>query len=190
MRKLLPFLLILFAITANAQSLPQVAPKGKGYYIKLTPQPPNGLSCLVGPYRSLAVVRDINGSMQGAHNFACHLTGTYAACHPILGNGMAYPKNYPYTASTNAAVPVGHRIPSDDALLLPLQGNPRPKPGLYGLYYGNDGSCVAYPKAQRAKYAALVQAGQGIFPYYSDSKCPNWPYFQIGIFNNTDGACE
>ncbi len=140
-----------------------------GWYIQIQPIP-NGPTALIGPWAWYAAAADFDGSMLYSHPFQCHLTGNPADCR-VTGNGMAYTRGTPY--------PPAHQIPSSGPVKLPWGTIPR-QYGWYRLYYSNDGTPTVFPKAQNAKYRALVLSGQGVFPRYLNVNCPGWPFFFVG----------
>lgn len=180
-------------LTPKPSATPTPVPHVKqAWYIRITPNPPNGPSFLIGPWWDYAVAADLDGSMLYGHPFACHNTGPHPPSNcRIMGNGMAYPANWAWVSNgATVRVPPVHQIPSSGPILLPVAGNPSLR-GWYGLYYGNDGTGLAYPRSQRAVYAAKVKVGQGLFPRYSDMACPMAPYFLIGSrLGQQDYACE
>lgn len=149
-----------------------------GWYYQIQPNPPSGPTCLIGYWKGYTAAADLGGGLLYLHSFQCHLTGG-SVCNAILGNGLAYPKDWPWVSIGNQRVPDAHRIPADAPVQLPIAGNPH-QHGWYSLYYAPDGTCTVFPKKQAAKYQALVAAGQGVIPWYADTKCPGWPFFFVG----------
>ena len=162
----------------------QDAPDGMGYYIEIQPVA-NGPTAYIGPWKSLAAARDVDGSMLYSHPFACHITGPHPPSNcRNTGNGIAYPAGQPYLPA--------HQIPSSDAVLLPTATTPGQAPGWYRLYYANDGTPTVFPRAQNRKYRALVRSHQGTFTEYKNVGCPGWPFFLVGKGGDGagDGACD
>jgi len=54
----------------------QDAPNGMSYYIEIQPVA-NGPMAYIGPWKSLAAARDVDGSMLYSHPLACHITGPH-----------------------------------------------------------------------------------------------------------------
>ena len=146
-----------------------------GWFFTITP-PNGGPSFPVGPYSNLSYCRDMLGSALYAHPFACHLGRP--ECQNI-GNGFAYPKDFPYPVSAD------RQIPSDDC----FEENSRVsnlRRGWYFLFYtatgGSVEKCSSYHKFQR-----LTEEIPGDeIANYSDMRCPGAPCFSVGF----DTACE
>ncbi len=164
-----------------------------GWYFTIQPNTAGGPVTLIGPWPAnwYAGAADVLGSMLYLHSFNCHLTGSATDCVPIYGNGMAYPKNYPWVSKGTTRVPLQFQIPGSGPIKLPLVGNPH-QYGWYGLYYDRtSGLATVFPKAQWPKYKALIKAGKGIMPLYANNRCPGWPFFFVGSGpGQNDFACN
>jgi hypothetical protein len=166
------------------QSANKTVAAKQAWYFPVVPPPGDGPVFYVGPYNSLAGCRDMYGSAIYSHPYACHITGPHppSNCRNI-GNGFAYPKDYPYPVPPTQAI-VGLYNGGDCAKL--DRSKDDPKSGWYFLFYGPNDSFVAKCKEYKtdAKLSAYNPAYQ--LGYYHDMSCPGAPCFSIGF----DSACN
>jgi hypothetical protein len=167
-----------------SQSVNTPAPVKEAWYFPVVPPPGDGAVFYVGPYKTLGGCRDMYGSAIYSHPFACHFTGPHppSNCRNI-GNGFAYPKDYPYPVPPNDAI-VGLYEGCD--CMKRARTKDDPKTGWYFLFYGPNGSIAAKCKdykadAKLSAYNPAYQVG-----YYENMRCPGAPCFSIGF----DSACD
>jgi len=165
-----------------------------GWYFTVSPPAGDGPMFNVGPWPNTvlghAQCNDTLGSALQSHPFACHQTGPNppANCRN-LGNGFAYPANYPYPPT----VPI---VSNQGCVLLPRNKATDLPQGLYALVYTPNGSYAA--KKGDGRYEAAEKRAKSdprwAVGYYANSKndpplwgvCPDAPFFEVG----GDDACN
>lgn len=187
--------LLVGSVSAQAQTVPP----GQAYYIVLHPAGPKGPTLTMGPWNNLLACRDVLGSELYGHNFSCHLTGKPADCAPILGNGLAYPRDYKWVSKGDVRVPPERQIAPQDCTLLDKASQPH-QYGWVGKFYNYapgthdlDGTGDVWPvnPANRKKYRDLEAQGKGVIPRGSfNSQCPGYPHSFVGSgVGQPDFAC-
>jgi hypothetical protein len=146
---------------------------------------PIGPQIWIGPYTSLAWCRDTLGSELYSHPLACHVTGPNppANCR-ILGNGAAYPRDYPADAYKTANGPL--QIPTSDCTAFPAKQPFGLRWGPYFLYYDATGGASVHPASQFKIYLAKRKKDPNARMGLVHAGCPGAPFFDVGF----DDACN
>ncbi len=159
--------LLLALISATAQPS-----QAGGWYFSMTP--PHGQTFDVGPYKTHFQCNDMCGSALYSHPFACHRTGLPKDCG-IIGNGFAYPKDFPFP------VPLDEEIPSNGCFWSNEPGLSR---GKYFFFYTNTGGSIERC-ANFNHFNNLAKEVQGDEIATTRRNCGG-PCFTVG----SDTACE
>lgn len=170
------------ALMATFLAAPTVAgeKRRQHWYWTVTPAATQAQVIYIGPYNTLAGCRDMLGSAIFSHPWGCHLgwQPASATCRNI-GNGFAYPANYPYPIPTDMQITGQDCVQNDNPGL-------RLRSGWYFLYYTIMGGGVAACREHK-KFEALAEITPGMeLGYYDDRLCPGAPCFSIG----SDTACN
>lgn len=156
----------------------------EGWYFPVVPPSGDGTIFYVGPYHTIAGCQDMYGSAIYYHPFACHLTGPHPPSNcRILGNGFAYPRDYPYPVPSNDVIVgvadgggcVKRTIAADD-----------PKQGWYFLFYTHNSSTLVKCKDYKADSKLSAYNPSEQVGYYHNKSCPGAPCFSVGF----DTACN
>lgn len=156
------------------------APQRQYWYWPVTPPAAGAETIYVGPYPNRWDCQDMFGSAIYAHPWACHLGLKPAsiACR-IIGNGFAYPADYPFPAPPGEYIISQDCVENDDPAL-------RLKRGWYFLYYTvNGGGVAACKDYARFKELSTITPGMDLGDY-RDQRCPGAPCFSVGM----DSACN
>lgn len=167
---------------SSARKSLTAARKRQYWYWTVIPPAAAAETIYVGPYPSRWDCRDMLGSAIYAHPWACHigLKPTAVTCR-IIGNGFAYPADYPYPVPPDMYITGQDCVESDDPGL-------RRKAGWYFLYYTVDGGGIEACKDKeykRFKELSAITPGMDL-GHYRDWGCPGAPCFSIGW----DTACN
>lgn len=181
MASLLIAILLLLAVpmSGNAQQ--------QGWYWSIKPPGGVGPAAAIGPYTDqtikgvpysgLAMCRDMLGSAQNAHPWACHITGPNppANCKPLAQLGYGYPLDYAGGAA----------LVSSDCYQAPIAGGL--VPGWYLPWFTVDGAvtvkkCTALPALIKLHKANPKNR----IGHYTNLKCPGAPC----ITSNVSTACN
>lgn len=172
-------LLLAVPMSGNAQQ--------QGWYWSIKPPSGGGPVAAIGPYTDqtikgvsysgLAMCRDMLGSAQNAHPWACHITGPNppANCKPLPQLGYGYPLGYVGTPD----------LVSSDCYQAPIAGGLAP--GWYFPFFKADGS-VEVKKCSDLKIAIAAHKlnPKNKIGHYANAKCPGAPC----ITSNVSTACN
>lgn len=151
----------------------------QGWYWSI--KAPNGTApAVIGPYMKLVACRDMLGSAQRAHPFACHITGPNppANCRDLPKLGFGYPTGY-------GPVPPNTMLPSSDCYQAPIAGGLTP--GWYFPHFTPDGGVKVEKCSDLKKVIALRKKNKrNRIGYYFNRKCPGAPC----ITSNVSTACN
>ena len=148
-----------------------------GYFFYIDP-PNGGPSIPVGPYKSYGDCADTLGSALYSHPFACHLHWSPNNCR-IIGNGFAYPSDFPYPVPPDLLIPVNE-------VFNQKKGPNDLKKGWYFLFYTATGGSIE-KCSQLKKFEELASQIPGDeVPAYRNMNCPGAPCFSVGF----DTACN
>lgn len=170
---------LLFVIGIPISGFCQTA-SPQGWYWSIKAPNGTGAPAALGPYRTLAMCRDMLGSAQRAHPFACHITGPNppANCRDLPKLGFGYPTGY-------GQVPPNPMLPSSDCYQAPVADGLAP--GWYFPHFTPDGGVVVEKCQDLKKVIALRKKNKkNRIGYYFNRKCPGAPC----ITSNVSTACN